>query len=146
MAEVLASLNMSTRKHLIGMKDTLAERYAKLISDYSFKPELTTKEGLSQLTVALIAALSLLAGRSAQNESAEIEGTIYETVLDELMDERRLITMEDDKVCEICIGNSAVGWIPVDQPYPSGHYHEPIHPECRCYQEGRREVNEEGER
>jgi hypothetical protein len=34
--------------------------------------------------------------------------------------------------CEICQSNAAVGAIPVDQPFPSGHMHPPAHDGCRC--------------
>ena len=35
-------------------------------------------------------------------------------------------------VCDICRGNAAVGAVPVDQPFPSGHMHPPAHDRCRC--------------
>jgi hypothetical protein len=34
--------------------------------------------------------------------------------------------------CDICQSNAAVGAIPVDQPFPSGHMHPLAHDGCRC--------------
>lgn len=38
----------------------------------------------------------------------------------------------DERTCEICLGNEAVGWIPIEEPFPSGHHRETAHPACRC--------------
>jgi len=35
-------------------------------------------------------------------------------------------------VCDICRVNAAVGAIPIDQPFPSGHTHPLAHDGCRC--------------
>ena len=37
----------------------------------------------------------------------------------------------------VCLRNAAAGWIPIDQPYPSGKLHPLEHPNCRCWEEGR---------
>jgi len=42
------------------------------------------------------------------------------------------LTVGDDRVCELCAGNEAVGWIPVDDAFPSGHMHPLAHNCCRC--------------
>lgn len=45
----------------------------------------------------------------------------------------------DDRVSEGCLENTAAGWIPLDQPFPSGHMYPPRFPGrggsggCRCY-------------
>ncbi|MFA4972437.1 MAG: phage minor head protein [bacterium] len=44
----------------------------------------------------------------------------------------------DDRVSNGCRENSAAGWIPLDQPFPSGHQHAPRFPGCRCYVDYRR--------
>ena len=41
-------------------------------------------------------------------------------------------TAGDDQVCEICRGNEAAGWIPLADPFPSGHQQPPGHVACRC--------------
>jgi hypothetical protein len=41
-------------------------------------------------------------------------------------------TVGDDRVSDICAGNEAVGWIPLDSPFPSGHDRPLGHPYCRC--------------
>lgn len=41
-------------------------------------------------------------------------------------------TVGDAKVSELCSGNEAAGWIPLDQSFPSGHDRPLGHPYCRC--------------
>jgi hypothetical protein len=38
----------------------------------------------------------------------------------------------DDRVTPACIANTAAGWIPESQPFPSGHHHPLRFPGCRC--------------
>lgn len=52
--------------------------------------------------------------------------------------EKSWLTVGDERVCEICGGNEAEGWIPLLQEYPSGHLHPLGHPACRCTQMVRR--------
>lgn len=40
---------------------------------------------------------------------------------------------EDDRVCEICEGNSAQGWIQEDETFQSGDDIPPGHVNCRCF-------------
>jgi len=40
-------------------------------------------------------------------------------------------------VCDDCLANAEAGWIPLDQPYPSGHLRPLAHPYCRCSEEVR---------
>lgn len=44
----------------------------------------------------------------------------------------------DDRVTPECMANSAVGWIPLNEPFPSGDLHPPRFPGCRCYTTTRR--------
>lgn len=45
--------------------------------------------------------------------------------------EKRWLTAYDP--CEkICLPNEQAGWIPLDQPFPSGHMRTLGHPVCRC--------------
>lgn len=37
-----------------------------------------------------------------------------------------------DNACGDCVANAAVGVIPFEQPFPSGHMSYPAHPGCRC--------------
>jgi len=39
----------------------------------------------------------------------------------------------DGKVSDGCLENSAAGWIPLNQPFPSGHQYPPRFPGCRCW-------------
>jgi SPP1 gp7 family putative phage head morphogenesis protein len=42
------------------------------------------------------------------------------------------INANDEDVCKICNGNTDAGFIPLDEPFPSGVPHPPGHPWCRC--------------
>jgi SPP1 gp7 family putative phage head morphogenesis protein len=42
------------------------------------------------------------------------------------------ITVEGEGVCEACDENAEAGPISVGEAFPSGDYHEPAHPNCRC--------------
>lgn len=46
--------------------------------------------------------------------------------------EKSWLVVGDERVCPICHGNAAVGWIPLEQPFPSGHQQPVGHPACRC--------------
>lgn len=42
------------------------------------------------------------------------------------------LTVGDDRVSDGCEANTAVGWIPLAQSFPSGHMHPLRFPGCRC--------------
>lgn len=46
--------------------------------------------------------------------------------------EKAWTTSEDGKVEETCLLNAAAGWIPLEEPFPSGDMTYPAHPRCRC--------------
>lgn len=46
--------------------------------------------------------------------------------------EKSWSTVGDAKVSEICAGNEAAGWIPLDDSFPSGDDRPLAHPYCRC--------------
>ena len=52
--------------------------------------------------------------------------------------EKRWVTMGDDRVSAICQANGDVGWIPLNDTFPSGHAQPLAHPYCRCGYEVRR--------
>jgi len=41
-------------------------------------------------------------------------------------------TVEDERVSALCANNQAQGWLPIDQPFASGHQEALGHPYCRC--------------
>lgn len=41
-------------------------------------------------------------------------------------------TVGDDSVSDGCQDNEAAGWLPLNEPFPSGHLREPRFPGCRC--------------
>lgn len=46
--------------------------------------------------------------------------------------EKRWDTVGDERVSELCQGNEAAGWIPLEEAFPSGHMRPLGHPACRC--------------
>ena len=53
--------------------------------------------------------------------------------------EKAWSTVGDDKVSELCAGNEAQGWIPLEDAFQSGHQRPLGHPGCRCDLRTRRE-------
>jgi hypothetical protein len=53
------------------------------------------------------------------------------------------LTVGDDRVSDGCRVNTAVGWIALAQPFPSGHMHPLRFPGCRCTGLTRRKPDEE---
>ena len=73
----------------------------------------------------------------AVTEAAEAYEEGNRLVIDEMMAvglemEKSWSTVGDDRVSDGCRENSQAGWIPVDEPFPSGHQHAPRFPGCRC--------------
>lgn len=68
--------------------------------------------------------------------SEAANGTQRKVMVDAGVEMRRLNTMEDNRVCPVCLDNAAEGFIPLSRPYPSGHMAPPIHPNCRCTETG----------
>lgn len=46
--------------------------------------------------------------------------------------EKAWLTSRDSRVSDGCRENAAIGWIPIDTPFPSGHDHPTRFPGCRC--------------
>ena len=46
--------------------------------------------------------------------------------------EKSWYVSEGQDPCDICLENQRVGWIPLDEAYPSGHMGPPGHPACLC--------------
>jgi len=46
--------------------------------------------------------------------------------------EKKWQSSGDDKVCDLCLGNDAAGWIPINSKFPGGVGENPQHPDCRC--------------
>ncbi len=73
----------------------------------------------------------------AVTEAAEAYETGNRLVIDEMTAvglemEKQWSTVGDERVSAGCRANSQAGWIPVDEPFPSGHQHPPRFPGCRC--------------
>ena len=49
-----------------------------------------------------------------------------------LVMEKSWLTIGDDRVSEDCQSNADAGWIPIDDPFPSGAQQPLQHPGCRC--------------
>lgn len=85
-------------------------------------------EGISRHRAQLIAT----------NESAhayESGSYMFEQglVADGIELEKSWQNVGDTNVTEGCLKNTATGWIPFTQEFPSGHQHPPRFPGCRCH-------------
>lgn len=85
----------------------------------------------------------------AVNEAAEAYEAGNRIVVDEISAvglemEKSWSTVGDERVSDGCRSNGQTGWIPVDQPFPSGHQHAPRFPGCRCAILYRRRPTPEG--
>ena len=48
------------------------------------------------------------------------------------MDMEKFWLVTGGDICEDCLANAEQGWIPVDEPFSSGHMRYPAHTACRC--------------
>jgi hypothetical protein len=115
-------------KNLVVKKIEKGESYTQLAK------EIQTKfEGFSKDRAKLIAV----------HESAQAFEGGNRMAIDDLVDlgleyEKQSNSMKDEKVAPLDVKNDEIGWIPLDQPFPSGHQHAPFHVRCRCWIEYRR--------
>lgn len=124
--------------HFLDAEDTLAGKFAYSASDFAAPWHLESEDSLvTQLRADMVWNRQLGQRRTTETEASNAENIPAHELLETEFEERRLITMDDDRVCEICLGDAAQGWIPVDEDYESGHLNPPIHINCRCYEEGR---------
>lgn len=124
---------------LFGASDTYIGRQSRTVSQIANPVTgVPYQESVLRLQAELVWNRRVRATSTAQTTASTAENGSAHGVLEELVEERRLITMDDDRVCEICLGDAAQGWLPADQNYESGHMYPPIHPNCRCYEEGRK--------
>ncbi len=63
----------------------------------------------------------------AAGEHSEIKTALYEK-----------LWVTDSNPCEICDENAIAGWIPADEPFPSGDDEPDAHPNCKCTLDVRR--------
>jgi hypothetical protein len=69
----------------------------------------------------------------AVTEVAEAwEETSYRVLQEQEFEYVIWIDSQDERTCEICIGNAAAGPVRVGEPFPSGDLHPPAHPLDRC--------------
>lgn len=57
--------------------------------------------------------------------------------------EKNALDVGDERECPVCHGNAAQGWIPIAQPFLSGHQRPLFHPGCRCALRMRRQPRPE---
>ncbi len=126
--------------HLTGARNTFANRVANTVAKLAnpLRPKRPTLKIIAEIKAELNFISRYSAKATAGTEAAYTDGLIGHEVNLVIYDEKRIVTMRDDRVCLMCIANSAVQWIPVAQPYPSGHMTYPFHRSCRCDEEARR--------
>jgi hypothetical protein len=113
----------------IGLRSDQVERLKKLEAE-GYTPEQLAKERERMLDdrAELIARDQMNTAMSAgEHELMKEAGARW----------KRWSDTGDGKVSDGCKANSAAGWIPIDEPYPSGHQHPTRQPRCRCGQQFR---------
>lgn len=67
----------------------------------------------------------------------EIVDAIEETVLDDLIEQGVAVVswVTEDGACQYCQDNADASPLIISSPFPSGDYHPPAHPRCRCHLE-----------
>ena len=94
--------------------------------------------GLDKLRRALqddVAFSRQRAGMVARTETATALGQGQRAAaIADGRDEKRWITQgaSDPRVDQVCLDNEAQGWIPLGDPFKSGHDTIPAHPSCQC--------------
>lgn len=69
--------------------------------------------------------------------TSEISDTIGGVVLEDLIEQGVSIVswVAEDGACPICQDNADASPLVISSPFPSGDYHPPAHPRCRCHLE-----------
>jgi hypothetical protein len=73
-------------------------------------------------------------GYSEMVAATEITDAIEEAVYDDFVEQGTAIVswVAEDGACEECLANAEASPLPISSPFPSGDYHPPAHPNCRC--------------
>ena len=85
-------------------------------------------DGFSRQRAQLIATHESAQAYEAGSYLAESQ-----MVDDGIVLEKKWENSQDEKVSDGCKENTAAGWIPFNQPFPSGQQHPPRFVQCRCY-------------
>ncbi len=124
--------NKHCAKLVTQMNQETKDRLAKVISD-----SIENKRGIPGLARDIRKEFDdMTKYRSKVIAQTETNDALSAASLDRMKDMgvsgKEWVTVGDDRVSEICMGNEAAGIIPVDQPFPSGHMRPPGHVSCRC--------------
>ena len=137
--EVLTSAD----RRIDGATTTFLERMATIIAVAAIAEgtvgfaALSAKGGMRGLIAA--SARTIINTETAQ-VSNDVRGEVFEN---NGVKVRRWVTVQGTSAASIspvdavCLRNAAAGWIPMGQPYPSGHMRPTAHPNCRCHEEAR---------
>ncbi len=111
---------------------------AQAVVQNAFK-KVPASAAASMLRLKLNAQLLTRSRLTARNESNMVgNGVSQQVMVDSGIQQRRCITIEDERVCVTCLLDAARGWIPLDMAYPSGVMMAgDQHHNCRCYEEYR---------
>ena len=76
------------------------------------------------------------AGRALATAMTELTWSLAEGMLGVYyamgVTETAWLTAKDERVCPLCSGNQAAGYLPIGDPFPSGDTQPPGHVSCRC--------------
>ena len=132
-AELVTKINDTTRGQINGLlQKGKAERwsYKKVAGEIEqrFKEFAVGKPQLhirSRAELVAVTENAIAYGEGNREASLQLEDAGLEM-------EKSWSTTGDDRVSDGCQENAGVGWIPVNELFPSGHQNEPRFPSCRC--------------
>ena len=130
---VFPSIFEATTERVEGSKETFAHRIANTIAARETNDPAVIKNVLRKQ--ARVQARTL-----GNTEESQSRNAIRQQVMKDYgIARRRLRPVSDGKTDILCLKDAAAGWIPIDQPYPSGVMYPPQqHPNCRCTEEADR--------
>lgn len=124
-AELIRGLNQTSREELRALVTrSISEgwSYERLAKEIHFK-----FEDFAKSRAHLVAVTEL---GNAYEEGGTAVGRTMQAA--GIAVEKAWLTVGDDRVDPNCRANESAGWIPFDEPFPSGHMHPLDHPGCRC--------------
>ena len=124
--------------YIKGIQSTTSSQIKTIIQD-----ALDTGQAYGETSKKISQAFDGMSRDRAQRIAVYETGNAYEAgnrqfadsiAVDGVEMEKMWQTSEDEKDCDICDGNEAEGWIPIDQAHQSGHQEPCAHVGCRCFE------------
>ncbi|MGD9613828.1 MAG: phage portal protein [Alphaproteobacteria bacterium] len=118
-AELVTQISENTRNML---RRTIAQGIEEGWSAKRLASEIAVSPAFSKDRAELIAQTEIINSNNAGNLAAYLESGV--------VDKKEWLPAFG--ACIICLNNAAIGAIPLDKQFPSGHQRPGAHPRCRC--------------